>query len=262
MGSYFDRTILFVTSIILSFAVGRFVSSNSTEIEQLRKQLAQTRSELEQISNEGSSRSRGGSSQEKPPSFSSSGEFNPGASKLTKEEQELTEELFRRREEDEYILKYELPAARKASLRLRQKVVEETAKKNAPEYFRFFSELGLDAKTTSELQTHISTIQKASLELADAMTQSLVAKESFNQKLHAIMNDEQYSRYRSFEESKAAVREFNRLEEYSQKSNLTIDPAYTQTIQDIIQQTHAYSSKPYQGPFDNGVCLQLLLAKK
>ncbi len=237
---------------MVSFVAGYFVFDKSTEVGALQSKLAQSKLELEQVLNA------------KPRSLSGRLSRNPslaiplGVSKdkesvpsnRTNEEIDLTTDLLERRKKGEYLLEQELPASRKFMEQRQKQIVEETAKRNTREYSQVFSELGLNPEVSAQLQTHVSKIQKASLDVSAAQSQVLWARDAYDKKLRSLLTDEGYSSYRAYEASKPAVREYSVLQEYAQQQNFTVDPAYEQRLANLIEQTQAFTFKSYQGPFD------------
>jgi hypothetical protein len=169
---------------------------------------------------------------------------------LSPEELEEARAVSAREQDGEYMLQSERPGYTKHVQELIDKAVGRKLNQTAAEYQQVFSELGVNAEATAQLVTHISKIHKASRETEVSMQQLLLARNDFEERLHSLLPEDEYKRYKQYEESKPALREYENLQKFAASQNSPIDPSYEGRLAKLIQETKAYTQKSWHGPQD------------
>jgi hypothetical protein len=129
-------------------------------------------------------------------------------------------------------------------------LVSRTASENDPDYTRLFTELGLKPDEGERFKSRLTELhRKHRSRGADA--ELLRARLAFDKGIHAALGDENYHRYREYEESKPARRAYELLREFATKSNnLAIDPAFSEQIIGLIKDAKATTTETWHGPYD------------
>jgi hypothetical protein len=171
---------------------------------------------------------------------------------ITADDVALTLELQRRQDQGEFILLDETPFLRKVRAYRHKVLAAEAAAKNAEAYNRELAGLGIKPEDSQQLQSHLAKIHHASLEAEEAIAQVLDARTKYDQRVRALLNDEDYSRYRQYEASKPAQMELERIQNYfREEKNTTIAPAYAQALATMIQEASAAENGSWHGPYDS-----------
>jgi hypothetical protein len=169
---------------------------------------------------------------------------------ITPEDWDGTHALQQRRAEGEYILKFERPTTKKFLQHDFAQLAAETAQQYASNYDRVFAEMGIDPITADQLKIHASKIHRATLEVDVAIQQVLHARNDYDSRIRSSVSEEQYTRYRQYEESRPAVREYENLASFAKANGVEqLDPLEQQTLVDLIQETKAHHLS-YHLPYD------------
>jgi hypothetical protein len=129
--------------------------------------------------------------------------------------------------------------------------VSRTASENDPDYTRLFTELGLKPDEGERFKSRLTELHRKAIAAGEPMQELLFARLAFDKEIHAALGDENYHRYREYEESKPARREYELLREFATKSNnLAIDPAFSEKIIGLIKNAKATTTETWHGPYD------------
>jgi hypothetical protein len=129
--------------------------------------------------------------------------------------------------------------------------VSRTASENDPDYTRLFTELGLEPDERERFKSQLTELHRKAIAAGEPMAELLRARLAFDKEIHAALGDENYHRYREYEESKPARREYELLREFATKSNnLAIDPAFSEKIIGLIKTARATTTESWHGPYD------------
>lgn len=129
--------------------------------------------------------------------------------------------------------------------------VSRTASENDPDYTRLFTELGLKPDKGELFKSRLTDLHRKAIAAGEPMTELLHARLAFDEEIHAALGDENYHRYRDYEESKPARREYELLREFATKSNnLALDPAFSGKIIGLIKDAKATTTETWHGPYD------------
>jgi hypothetical protein len=129
--------------------------------------------------------------------------------------------------------------------------VNQTASENDPDYTRLFTELGLKPDERERFKSQLADLHRKAIAAGEPMAELVRARVAFDKEIHAALGDDQYQRYREYEESKPARREYELLREFATKSNnLAIDPAFSEKIVRLIKNAKATTTETWHGPYD------------
>jgi hypothetical protein len=141
------------------------------------------------------------------------------------------------------------PKAREQSML--SNLVSRTASENDPDYTRLFTELGVKPDEGERFKSQLTELHRKAIAAGEPMQELLLARLAFDKEIHAALGDENYHRYREYEESKPARREYDLLREFATKSNnLAIDPAFSEKIIGLIKNAKATTTETWHGPYD------------
>src|SRR5262245_18118338 len=129
--------------------------------------------------------------------------------------------------------------------------VIRTANENDAEYTRIFSELGLKPEDQKRFKSQLEELHRKAIAAGEPMARLLEARLAYDKEVRAALGEENYQRYRDFEESKPAKREYELLQEFALKSkNLKIDDAFSEKIVRLFKETKATTTESWHGPYD------------
>ena len=129
--------------------------------------------------------------------------------------------------------------------------VERTAAENGPEYTGIFTELGVRPEDQAQLKSQIADLHRKAIAAGEPMRELLEARIAYDKAVRAALGDKNYDRYRSFEDSKPAKREYELIREFAASSNkLVLDAAYYDKIVSLIRESDATTTETWHGPYD------------
>jgi len=130
-------------------------------------------------------------------------------------------------------------------------VVKRTAAENDAEYTKILGELGLKPEDGEHFKLQLAELHRKAIAAGGAMTELLEARVAYDKEIRAALGNENYGRYRYYEESKTARREYELLREFASKSNnLTLDPAWSEKIVRLIKDSKVTTTEDWRGPYD------------
>jgi hypothetical protein len=138
---------------------------------------------------------------------------------LSPDDVALTKDLDQRRARGEFILKNERPLMRRSQERHFALIAARAFTNNAAEYARVFGEFGISSDISTELQLHLSKIERASVEAENSITQVLDARLRYDQRIRSLLSQDGYARYREYEELKPAFHEVGNIQLFLRKCN-------------------------------------------
>lgn len=170
---------------------------------------------------------------------------------ITAEELRETDEITARGEKGEYILKMERPLTRRFLDYDFRQLVAADASRLAERYAPVFAELGVSPEKAKQLKTHLGKLQRASLELTLAQQQDEEARQAYDREMRTTLSEEDYARYRQFEDSTHARREVERIQIFARENGLPeITAEDRDRLAEAIQEHEAYMAKIANGPYD------------
>jgi len=120
-----------------------------------------------------------------------------------------------------------------------------------PDYSRVFAELGLKAEDRERFKTNLTELVRKAIAAGEPLRELLEARMAYDQEIHGALGDENYQRYRTYEESKLARREYVLLREFATKyHNFPMDPAFSEKIIELIKAAKATTTESWAGPYD------------
>lgn len=171
--------------------------------------------------------------------------------KVTPGEIEATLALEKRRDEGEFLLRDERPVFKKLQEHDFMSISSQTASNNAEAYNSAFSSLGIPPEMSERLQNHLAKIHKASLECEASIAQVMDARREYDKRIRSVMGEEDYSRYRQYEESKPAWKELENIQKFlSEIGNTGLNSQQQQTLANLIQTANATEDGWWHGPYD------------
>jgi len=171
--------------------------------------------------------------------------------KVTSAEIEATLALEKRRNEGEFLLRDERPVFKKLQEHDFESITSQTASNNAEAYNRAFSTLGIPPEKREQLQNHLAKIHKASLECEASIAQVRDARREYDKRIRSVLGEEDYSRYRQFEDSKPAWSEVENIQKFFvETGNSALNSQQQQTLASLIQTAEATEEGWWHGPYD------------
>ena len=142
------------------------------------------------------------------------------------------------------------PAASARQRELLDDWVTRATIENDAEYTRMFTELGMKPEDRERFKSQLTQLYRKAIAAGEPMRELVEARVSYDEDVHAVLGDENYQRYRSYEESKPARREYELLREFASKSNnLTMDPVWSEKIVELIKNSKATTTESWVGPY-------------
>jgi len=245
--------------ISLGVVAGYLFFDRSAELQQLKAQISQ----LESTAKSGSeSIEQPDSRPLRPhaPAVPSSAEIPANSENaphissiapITEEDLKVACELNERSRGGEYILAFERPTDRKFRAACIDDLVERMSSNSAPKLDVILDRLAVRDDAKRQLEFHQKKIQKASLEAEMALEQLSEARLEYDQRARATMDDTQYGKYRDYEGSQSAVREYNKIEEFQAAKGAELSSTDKETTIALIRDLQAYTESYTHGPYDS-----------
>lgn len=231
---------------VLCLSVGYLLFDDSAEVRDLRLRVQ----ELEAMGNAGHGPGQppGTSNAPRTPRFAFSaarpggpGTEDPGievtAADLAQEEK-LNREFL---EHGEYHMNMEGPVARKHLAKDLDAHVESGRPLVAAEYGDVFSRLGVDSGSSQKLQKHLVKIMRSEAEANTFVSVSKQARLDYDRRVRSVLSEEQYGRYRQYEDSKIALRTTEEVKKFASSDGIAINPETLNQVQGLIKETGAHS---------------------
>lgn len=110
--------------------------------------------------------------------------------------------------------------------------------------------LGLKPDQVDQLESHASKIDVAVMHAEANRTQLLLAKEDYDKRLRSMLSEENYTKYRAFEDQGRAREEARRLRAYLRDSGTPLDDEWVTRLIPKIAESSAYTGIYWPGPLD------------
>lgn len=131
------------------------------------------------------------------------------------------------------------------------KLIADTAAANSDEYTSVFSQLGVEPEYVERFKSNLVALHRQAVAAGEPLRELAVARVAFDKSVRSALGEENYARYRYYEESKPAVREYELLQAYALKEKqINIDPSYSETIIGLINDAGATTTETWHGPYD------------
>ena len=130
-------------------------------------------------------------------------------------------------------------------------LVARTAAENAGQYGPVLSELGLAPEAILQVRSNLVELHKEANTAGKPMGELALARAAYDNDMRSLLGEDGYKRYRMFEASKPALREYEMLREYAlDKRGLTLDPVEVRVFVDLIREAGATTTETWHGPYD------------
>ncbi len=166
------------------------------------------------------------------------------------EDKVAMEDLERRKLAGEYVLESENPFIRNTRFAAAAGFAAQFSSNNAAMYSRLFAELGVSPDESQCLQKHLEKIALAATETKSALMELHSARSAFKRNAQKVLGDENYEKYRTFEEARRAEGETKQFSDFLQQRGMSLTPEQQQHLVESIKESAAYTQKPNLGPFD------------
>ena len=186
---------LLVVAVLVVFGAGYFAADDSAKISRLQTEVTRLRSELDRSRrpNFYASKLRTGSAFNSPVLRSTPIAPNPEAQQP--------------------------PSLAEKQAQLEQRGLDQwvarTAAERSEEYTRVFSELGVGLENTERFKSNLVELHKKAIAAGKPLEELMAARNAYDKDMRSVLSPENYLRYRTYEESKPANREYSLLGEYS-----------------------------------------------
>lgn len=226
--------LVMVTAALIGCAVGYFAGNDSAKIGQLRAELAKLRSDLDQAR-----RFESSASKPRRPSISASQLAQPASNGPNPGAPQPFSPEWQAQRQAEY---------KQRSL---ESWVARTASDRSVEYTRVFSELGVSPVNAERFKASLVELHRRAIAAGEPLMELIQARIAYDQDVRSALGEENYRRYRTYEESKPAVREYQMFSEYNlNEKKIAIDPAYAEKITQLIKDASATTTERWEGPYD------------
>lgn len=129
--------------------------------------------------------------------------------------------------------------------------VQKTAAERDEEYTRVFGELGVGASDIERIKSNLVELHRNANAAGDPLGQLVLARSAYDEEVRSILGEENYLRYRTYEATKPAVREYGMVEEYALNHHkFSLDPAYKDQLVQLISEAKAATTETWDGPYD------------
>jgi hypothetical protein len=129
--------------------------------------------------------------------------------------------------------------------------VARTATQNADEYGFLLSEFGLGPEEVLQVRTNLVQLHEKANIAGMPMLELAMARSSYDEMMRSLLSDDDYERYRAYEMSKPALREYEMLTEYAlTKHGVSLDPDQGGQLVALIQAAGATTTETWHGPYD------------
>ncbi len=154
-------------------------------------------------------------------------------------EAELSEEQQREKIKREVIRRgIEAALARKAA-------------EDAELYEPVLQELGLTPEAITQVRSNLVELHKKADTAGEPMGQLAIARAEYDNQMRSLLGEDAYERYRLFEASKPALREYEMLRQYAiEKRGWSLDSAQAHVFIDLMRDAGATTTVTWDGPYD------------
>jgi hypothetical protein len=130
-------------------------------------------------------------------------------------------------------------------------LVARTSAESASEYERLFSDLGLEEGTIRQVQSSLIDLHYKAVTAGDPLGELALARSAYDNNLRSLLSEDAYKRYRDYEKSKPARREYEMIKEYAAaKLGLSLDASQAEQIIALIKDAGATTTETWHGPYD------------
>lgn len=150
----------------------------------------------------------------------------------------------------EYMLAFESDSRRKQLQKRIDSKINESIAFRGKQFEQALIDLGISEEDTSRAMTHAWKVARASIEVEAMQQQYLKAKLDYDKRMHRLLSEEQYAKYRLFEESKKFQFEYRSFQKFTTKQGLPDFTALRNEIQGAIHEAEAYTMSFSHGPYD------------
>jgi hypothetical protein len=125
------------------------------------------------------------------------------------------------------------------------------AAENSAQYEAVLSYLGLAPEAIFQVQSNLVDLHKKAMTAGEPMGQLAQARADYDDNMRSLLGEDEYKRYRLFEASKPALREYEMLREYALgKRGWSLDPAEAPIFVDLMRYAGATTTVTWHGPYD------------
>jgi hypothetical protein len=160
-----------------------------------------------------------------------------------------TREIQRRQQAGEYMLSSESPIMQKFRQNDFRSIAADLLRTNAIRYDQVFGKMGIDPKTSGELQLHLDKIARASLEAEVAEGQLLQARTDYDDRLRGLVSEIDYANYREEERLKPARMAAGEIQQFMAGRNAAFDDPTLNVVTDAISKA-GITPSAWHGPYD------------
>lgn len=130
-------------------------------------------------------------------------------------------------------------------------MVNRTTAKYVHDYMALFRDLGLDDVKSEEFRGRLTGLHHAAVSAGEPMQALLKERLKFDDDIKKALGEDNYVKYRYYEESKPAIREFERISAFiAKEKNDFISTEEAQAIIHAIKQAGATTTETWHGPYD------------
>lgn len=131
----------------------------------------------------------------------------------------------------------------------RVRFVQQIAADRSDEYSRVFAELGMAPEDIPQAKQQLALIHETSLQAESTIAKLLTVRNNYERLMESRLTEDNFQRYRAYEEAKPAIREYGAIHALFGK-DISEDAAVDDTIIRLIGETGAYTMESWDGPFD------------
>lgn len=119
------------------------------------------------------------------------------------------------------------------------------------QYNQVLHELGLESTRAERLKSNVANLYRKAGVAGKSIGDLASARYEHDKELRSILGEEDYQRYRYYEESKPAIREYNQLMQFSlNEKQHALDPNYSEKIVRLIKDAGATTTETWHEPYD------------
>jgi hypothetical protein len=219
---------LVAVTAFLAFILGHFVGDDSPEIDRLNGELAKVRSGLPRPRSQ---------------RVSVSGDDRPLAPPPLRSADPRTEDFDTNNATIDF--------SRQREAIVLSNLVARTAAESSKEYSTLFSNLGLTMEDAERFKSNLVSLHHSAIAAGRPLTQLLEERNGYDKEIRAALGEANYQTYRDYEESKPAIREYKRLQEFcATNGRQELDSAYSTEIIQLIKEAGATTTETAHGPYD------------
>jgi hypothetical protein len=165
--------------------------------------------------------------------------------------EEEIESFQRQSEAGEYTLRFEDPIWRQDVEAGMKEHIAQTSATSSLELLQLLAETGVPSADAEKLQKHRDKIAFASLYAEEILSEVHQGKRRFDDFVRSQMTPQNYARYRQYEESVPARREFDRLSAFAEAHSLSVPVEHRDGVVGFIQQVRGYTELIDRGPYSD-----------